>query len=204
MFEKWHKDDRYVYSIILASMTNEIQKQYGRLDVVGSIMLRIKRVYVASNQYIGYAAAEAIFKAKMIEGYLYMNVGISTLVLDWETSTSRTKCKGAKCWNRKKDGAESTTANALSAPIALLGEDKGNRKMVRWFRSSSPFSIDGSDWYVDLVSESTDDWDEMEKKFLNCYNTSRMVSMVELTNARQWKDEPVIDYINCWHTLCLN
>ncbi|KAK4406687.1 hypothetical protein Sango_0675200 [Sesamum angolense] len=28
--------------------------------------------------------------------------------------------------------------------------------------------------------------------------------MVELTNTRQWKDEPVIDYINHWRALSLN
>ncbi|KAL0299438.1 UNVERIFIED_CONTAM: hypothetical protein Sradi_6603600 [Sesamum radiatum] len=28
--------------------------------------------------------------------------------------------------------------------------------------------------------------------------------MVELTNSRQWKEEPVIDYINRWRNLSLN
>ncbi|KAL0320156.1 UNVERIFIED_CONTAM: hypothetical protein Sradi_5277100 [Sesamum radiatum] len=28
--------------------------------------------------------------------------------------------------------------------------------------------------------------------------------MVELTNTRQWKDEPIIDYINRWRALSLN
>ena len=28
--------------------------------------------------------------------------------------------------------------------------------------------------------------------------------MIELTNARQWKEEPVIDYINRWRNLSLN
>ncbi|KAL0285787.1 UNVERIFIED_CONTAM: hypothetical protein Sangu_2764500 [Sesamum angustifolium] len=28
--------------------------------------------------------------------------------------------------------------------------------------------------------------------------------MVELTKTRQWKDKPVIDYINHWQTLSLN
>ncbi|KAL0439754.1 UNVERIFIED_CONTAM: hypothetical protein Slati_2458400 [Sesamum latifolium] len=34
MFEKWHEDNRKVRSIILASITNEIQKQYDRLEDV--------------------------------------------------------------------------------------------------------------------------------------------------------------------------
>ncbi|KAL0395401.1 UNVERIFIED_CONTAM: hypothetical protein Slati_4506300, partial [Sesamum latifolium] len=41
-FNKWLEDNHKVRSIILASMTNEIQKQYGRLDDVPSIMLRMK------------------------------------------------------------------------------------------------------------------------------------------------------------------
>ena len=28
--------------------------------------------------------------------------------------------------------------------------------------------------------------------------------MIELTNTKQWKDEPVVDYINRWHMLSLN
>jgi len=27
--------------------------------------------------------------------------------------------------------------------------------------------------------------------------------MIELTNRKQWKDEPVLDYINRWHALSL-
>uniref|UniRef100_A0A6N2KT51 Retrotransposon gag domain-containing protein n=1 Tax=Salix viminalis TaxID=40686 RepID=A0A6N2KT51_SALVM len=34
--------------------------------------------------------------------------------------------------------------------------------------------------------------------------TRRVVSMIELTNARQWKEEPVIDYIHRWRNLSLN
>ncbi|KAL0462904.1 UNVERIFIED_CONTAM: hypothetical protein Slati_0178000 [Sesamum latifolium] len=41
------------------------------------------------------------------------------------------KGKGVGRWMRKNDEAESATANALSAPVASLGEGKGNEKMVR-------------------------------------------------------------------------
>ncbi|KAL0290923.1 UNVERIFIED_CONTAM: hypothetical protein Scaly_2654200 [Sesamum calycinum] len=45
----------------------------------------------------------------------------------------------------------------------------------------------------------------MEREFLNhFYNTRRTVSMIELTNAKQWKDEPVVDHINRWRSLSLN
>ncbi|KAK4383795.1 hypothetical protein Sango_2742400 [Sesamum angolense] len=53
------------------------------------------------------------------------------------------------------------------------------------------------DWYTDLEVSSIDGWEQLEQEFLNrFYNTRRTVGMVELTNSRQWKEEPVIDYIN--------
>ncbi|KAL0437859.1 UNVERIFIED_CONTAM: hypothetical protein Sradi_0493800 [Sesamum radiatum] len=42
--DKWLEDNCKVRSIILTSMTNEIQKQYDRLDDVPSIMLCMKEV----------------------------------------------------------------------------------------------------------------------------------------------------------------
>ena len=45
----------------------------------------------------------------------------------------------------------------------------------------------------------------MEREFLNrFYSTRRTISMMELTNTKQWKDEPVIDYINRWCSLNLD
>jgi hypothetical protein len=42
-----------------------------------------------------------------------------------------------------------------------------------------------------------DTWEQLEREFLNrFYSTRRVVSMIELTNARQWKEELVIDYIH--------
>ncbi|KAL0427643.1 UNVERIFIED_CONTAM: hypothetical protein Slati_2939100 [Sesamum latifolium] len=47
-FDKWLEDNRKVRSIILASMTNEIQKQYDRLEDVPSIILRMKDDFMRS------------------------------------------------------------------------------------------------------------------------------------------------------------
>ena len=45
----------------------------------------------------------------------------------------------------------------------------------------------------------------MKHKFLNYfYSTRQTVSMMELTNTKQWKDEPVVDYINHWCSLSLD
>ncbi|KAL0420522.1 UNVERIFIED_CONTAM: hypothetical protein Slati_3075100 [Sesamum latifolium] len=60
-FDKWLEDNRKVRSIILASMTNEIQKQYNRLDDVPSIMLRMKEVYAVPDQHSRYASTKAFF-----------------------------------------------------------------------------------------------------------------------------------------------
>jgi len=56
-----------------------------------------------------------------------------------------------------------------------------------------------------LESCSIDTWEQLEREFLNrFYSTRRVVSMIELTNARQWKEESVIDYIHRWRNLSLN
>ena len=61
------------------------------------------------------------------------------------------------------------------------------------------------DWYTDLESELIDCWEQLESQFLNrFYSTRRTVSMMELTNTRQSKDESVVDYINRWRTLSFN
>ncbi|KAH0773265.1 hypothetical protein KY290_010402 [Solanum tuberosum] len=61
------------------------------------------------------------------------------------------------------------------------------------------------DWYTDLEPNSIDSWEQLEHEFLNrFYSTRRTVSMVELTNTRQRKDEPAIDFINRWRNASLN
>ncbi|KAM2636165.1 hypothetical protein EV1_020830 [Malus domestica] len=61
------------------------------------------------------------------------------------------------------------------------------------------------EWYTDLEPESINSWEQLEREFLNrFYSTRRTVSMLELTSTKQWKDEPVIDYINRWRTLSLD
>ncbi|KAL0462819.1 UNVERIFIED_CONTAM: hypothetical protein Slati_0169500 [Sesamum latifolium] len=80
-FEKWHEDNRKVRSIILASMTNEIQKQYDRLDDVPLIMLRMKEVYAVPDRYIRYAATKALFRTKMAEGSSVQSHGVKMLSL---------------------------------------------------------------------------------------------------------------------------
>ncbi|KAM1438678.1 hypothetical protein FF2_012118 [Malus domestica] len=61
------------------------------------------------------------------------------------------------------------------------------------------------EWYTDLEPESINSWEQLEREFLNrFYSTRRTVSMLELISTNQWKDKPVIDYINRWRTLSLD
>ena len=61
------------------------------------------------------------------------------------------------------------------------------------------------DWYTDLEPGSIDSWEQLERKFLDrFYSTRRIVSMMELTNTKQWGNESVVDYINRWRSLSLD
>jgi len=60
------------------------------------------------------------------------------------------------------------------------------------------------DWYTDLEPKSINSWEQIGQEFLNIfYCTQCIVSMIELTNTKQWKDELVLDYINRWSALNL-
>ena len=60
-------------------------------------------------------------------------------------------------------------------------------------------------WYTDLELRTINNWEQLEREFLNhFYNTRHVVSMIRLTSSRQWKDKPVIDYIHRWRNLSLN
>ncbi|KAL0292402.1 UNVERIFIED_CONTAM: hypothetical protein Sradi_6990600 [Sesamum radiatum] len=80
-FEKWLEDNRKVRSIILGSMTNDIQKQYGRHDDVQSIMLRMSQIYAVPDRHIRYAATKAFFGTKIIEGSCVKEHGVKMLSL---------------------------------------------------------------------------------------------------------------------------
>ncbi|KAL0307461.1 UNVERIFIED_CONTAM: hypothetical protein Sangu_2492600 [Sesamum angustifolium] len=50
-FERWHADHSKVRSIILASMSNNVQKQYDRLNDVALILQRMKEVYAIPDRH---------------------------------------------------------------------------------------------------------------------------------------------------------
>ena len=72
---------------------------------------------------------------------------------------------------------------------------EGNKLVKQFVRSLKGIAFD---WYTDLEPESINSWEQMEHESLNRFcSTQCTVSMTELTNTKQWKDEPVLDYINC-------
>ncbi|KAL0448209.1 UNVERIFIED_CONTAM: hypothetical protein Slati_1948800 [Sesamum latifolium] len=81
MFERWYEDNWKVRSIVLASMTNDIQKQYDRHDDVASVMLRMKEVYAVPDRHVRHAATKAFFGIKMTEGSPVREHGIKMLFL---------------------------------------------------------------------------------------------------------------------------
>ncbi|KAK4382227.1 Retrovirus-related Pol polyprotein from transposon TNT 1-94 [Sesamum angolense] len=68
-FERWHANHRKVRSIILASMSNDVQKQYDMLDDVASIL---QRTYVVTKEF---------YRAKMTEGSSMQEHGVKMLSL---------------------------------------------------------------------------------------------------------------------------
>ncbi|KAL0411605.1 UNVERIFIED_CONTAM: hypothetical protein Slati_3750200 [Sesamum latifolium] len=122
-------------------MTNEIQKQYDRLEDVPSIMLHMKDVYMVPDRHIRYAATKAFFRTTIAEGSSVHSHGVKMLflvekledlktglnndtyidatthkseptVLVGEASTSKAKGKGARRWKRKKGKGTAVTATA--------------------------------------------------------------------------------------------
>jgi len=77
----------------------------------------------------------------------------------------------------------------------------GNLMMKQFIRTLKGIAFD---WYTGLEAKSINSWKRMEHEFLNrFYSTQRTVSMAELINTKQWKDESVLNYVNCWCALSL-
>ncbi|KAL0396483.1 UNVERIFIED_CONTAM: hypothetical protein Scaly_0096700 [Sesamum calycinum] len=101
---------------------------------------------------------------------------------------------------------EAQDENSLKEPSEAKSREAqgtcGDHLIKQFIRSLKGNAFD---WYTDLEAGSINGWEQLEQEFLNhFYNTRRIVSMVELTNSRQWKEEPVVDYINRWRNLSLN
>ncbi|KAL0311618.1 UNVERIFIED_CONTAM: hypothetical protein Sangu_2456500 [Sesamum angustifolium] len=80
-FERWHVDHRKVRSMILVSMSNDVQKQFDRLDDVASILQRMEEVYVILDRRTRYVTTKEFFRDKMTEGSSVQEYGVKMLSL---------------------------------------------------------------------------------------------------------------------------
>ncbi|KAL0310151.1 UNVERIFIED_CONTAM: hypothetical protein Sangu_2458500 [Sesamum angustifolium] len=62
-------------------MSNDVQKQYNRLDDVASILQRMKEVYAIPDKHTRYVATKEFFRAKMTEGSSIQEHGVKMLSL---------------------------------------------------------------------------------------------------------------------------
>ncbi|KAL0309871.1 UNVERIFIED_CONTAM: hypothetical protein Sradi_5929400 [Sesamum radiatum] len=58
--------------------------------------------------------------------------------------------------------------------------------------------------FVETCNNAGTYGDHLVKQFVRSLKDNAFDCMVELTNSRQWKEEPVVDYINRWRNLSLN
>ncbi|KAM1802469.1 hypothetical protein TB2_033171 [Malus domestica] len=144
------------------------------------------------------------------------------------TNTIKTQYEGSSYTSGLYSKPYSKKIDALRMPMGyqppkfMQFDGKGNPKQhvahfvetcnnagTEWDYLAKQFvrSLKGNafEWYTDLEPESINSWEQLEREFLNrFYSTRRTVSMLELTSTKQWKDEPVIDYINRWRILSLD
>ncbi|KAL0367097.1 UNVERIFIED_CONTAM: hypothetical protein Sradi_3599800 [Sesamum radiatum] len=157
-FDKWLKDNCKVRSIILGSMTNEIQKQYDRLDDVPSIILDMKEVYAVPDRHIRYTATKAFFGTKMVKGSSVQSHGVKMFflveklenlkagldndtyidattykfvptILVGEASTSKAKGKRVGRWKRKKGKGKAVAVTASAGGAPTAPIEKGKGKV---------------------------------------------------------------------------
>ncbi|KAL0302185.1 UNVERIFIED_CONTAM: hypothetical protein Sangu_3115100 [Sesamum angustifolium] len=62
-------------------MSNNIQKQYDRLDDVASILQSMKEVYAILDRHTRYLATKKFFRTKMSEGSFVQEHGVKMLSL---------------------------------------------------------------------------------------------------------------------------
>ncbi|KAK4411746.1 hypothetical protein Sango_0247600 [Sesamum angolense] len=58
--------------------------------------------------------------------------------------------------------------------------------------------------FVETYNNAGTYGDHLIKQFVRSLKDNAFDCMVELTNSHQWKEEPVVDYINRWRNLSLN
>ncbi|KAL0294305.1 UNVERIFIED_CONTAM: hypothetical protein Sradi_6893700 [Sesamum radiatum] len=140
-FDKYLEDNRKVRSIILASMINEIQKQYDRFDDIPSIMIRMKEGFLTEILDMPrqkHSSGPRWPKDRLCKATTHK---FEPAVLVGEVSTSKAKGKRAGHWKRKngKGKTVAATASAGGAPAAPTGKGKGKVGGSQWSRTNDVY-----------------------------------------------------------------
>ena len=67
-YNKWHADDMQARCYMLASMTNELQKQHENMKTASEVLLHLKELYGEQSRSARYEISKQLFQAKMPEG----------------------------------------------------------------------------------------------------------------------------------------
>ncbi|WP_222273057.1 zinc finger domain-containing protein [Modestobacter marinus] len=67
-YKKWLEDDIQARCYIMASMTNELQRQHEVIDSSHAIITHLKELYESQNRVVRYNTVGELFACKMVEG----------------------------------------------------------------------------------------------------------------------------------------
>ncbi|XP_020082355.1 uncharacterized protein LOC109705954 [Ananas comosus] len=65
---KWTDDDVKVKCYMLASMSNELQRQHEHMESAADILLHLKELYDEQSRTARYEVSKRLFRAKMSDG----------------------------------------------------------------------------------------------------------------------------------------
>ncbi|KAJ9176972.1 hypothetical protein P3X46_012230 [Hevea brasiliensis] len=68
ILRKWHEDDMQVKCYMLASMTNQLQKQHEKMQTSPKILNHLQELFSENNRMARYQISKQLFKMKMHEG----------------------------------------------------------------------------------------------------------------------------------------
>ncbi|KAL0349754.1 UNVERIFIED_CONTAM: hypothetical protein Sradi_4124600 [Sesamum radiatum] len=100
-FTQWHKNNRKVDNVVLGSMSNEIQKQYGRYTDVWSIMHRMKELCAAPEWHMIFRD-EGMFGMIMIKGSSVREHGVMMHSLVEKLKDLQTDFKEEEIYNMNR------------------------------------------------------------------------------------------------------
>ncbi|KAI3445230.1 hypothetical protein Pfo_001895 [Paulownia fortunei] len=125
---------------------------------------------------------------------------IMGIMKDKFDGSSKSSLTYAKSYTRRIDNLEITVGYQPSKFQQFDGKSNPKQHVAHFIKTYNDAGT-----YGDYLANSIDSWEQLEQEFINrFYSTRQTVSMIKLMNSHQWKEEPVIEYINRWRNLSLN